>query len=191
MVIRFVFSSMFATTFASRWLVFQDFWTIMSKNFMALMTPSNRTVPIVRQSKWVYLTPTVIPYASYSGPRNELEIGALLDDLDISSLQSDLRGITDCVEHSQYDHLPKIAPLIAAAQKAIKRPDHDQQKKHMDYWEVIDNSNTLVRHHAKLRQTTFGNFNLLGGELPVGKERLTGRSHCHVIQRWHIQDCHR
>ena len=142
----------------------------MSKNFMALMTPTNRTVPIVvRQGALVYLTPAVITYSSYSGPRNELEI-ALMDDIDLSSLQSELRGITDCVEDSQYDHLSTISALIAAAQQTIKP---DQQKKRMDYWGVIESSHRLIRHHVKVRQTMFGNFNLLRGELPVDK--LTGK----------------
>ena len=117
----------------------------MSKNLMALMTPTNRTVPIVRQGTLVYLTPTVIPYSSYSGPKSDVEICALMEDIDIATLQSELRGITDCVEDSQYDHLSKISSLIAAAQRS-KRPD--QQQKNMDYWEVIESSNLLVRHHV-------------------------------------------
>ena len=154
----------------SRFLL-QDFWTIMSKNFMALMTPTNRTVPIVRQGTLVYLTPTVIPYSSYSGPKSDVEICALMEDIDIATLQSELRGITDCVEDSQYDHLSKISSLIAAAQRS-KRPD--QQQKNMDYWEVIESSKLLVRHHVKLRHSMFA-LNRVHSTLPVDRSRLTGK----------------
>ena len=117
----------------SRFLL-QDYWTIMSKNFMALMTPNNRTVPIVRQGTLVYLTPTVINYDSYSGPRSEIEINALMQDVDLSSLHSELRGITDAVEDLQYDHLSKISSLISAAQgivKTTKRSRPDQIHKNL------------------------------------------------------------
>ena len=63
----------------------QDFETIMSKNFIALMTPIRRTVLIVRQGISVYLISIVIPYSSYSGARSQLEIGASMDDIDLPS----------------------------------------------------------------------------------------------------------
>ena len=48
---------------------------------MALMTPYNRTVPIVRQETLVYLIPKVIPYDSYSDSCCEIEINALMQDV--------------------------------------------------------------------------------------------------------------
>ena len=43
-------------------LLLQDFWTVMAKDYMALIDPTGNPVPIVRQGTLVYLTPTVIPY---------------------------------------------------------------------------------------------------------------------------------
>ena len=47
-------------------LLLQDFWTVMAKDYLALIDPMNpmgNPVPIVRQGPLVYLCPTVIPYA--------------------------------------------------------------------------------------------------------------------------------
>ena len=68
----------------SRFLM-QDFWTVVSKEFMALMTPNHQSGPIVRQGKLVYLTPTVIPYDRYSGTRTELETCSLKQVSDLTS----------------------------------------------------------------------------------------------------------
>ena len=145
----------------SRFLL-QDFWTIMSRNFMALMTPTHRTVPIVRQGTLVYLTPTVIPY--HSGNHSELEINCLMDELDLSSLDYELRGAQDS-EDCQYDHLSKIFALIAAAK---------DKKKNQDYWELSESLGTLTRHHVKKRNSLF-DFNVIRSDPPMEVERLTGR----------------
>ena len=42
-------------------LLLQDFWTVMAKDYMALIDPTGNPVPIVRQGTLWYLTPTVIP----------------------------------------------------------------------------------------------------------------------------------
>ena len=96
----------------------------MSKDFMALMTPDHQTVPIVRQGALEYLTPAVIPYDRYSGRRTELEICSAMQEIDLTSIQSELRGISD-VQECQYDHLAKIADLIAASKGG-----------HKDFWKV-------------------------------------------------------
>ena len=145
----------------SRFLL-QDFWTIMSRNFMALMTPTHRTVPIVRQGTLVYLTPTVIPY--HSGNHSELEINCLMDELDLSSLDYELRGAQDS-EDCQYDHLSKIFSLIAAAK---------DKKKNQDYWELSESLGTLTRHHVKKRNSLF-DFNVIRSDPPIEVERLTGK----------------
>ena len=111
-----------------------------------------------------------------------------MHDVDLSSLHSELRGITDAVEDLQYDHLSKISSLISAAQGIVKQTEKsrpDQVHKHMDYWEVIEGSHELVRHHVKVRNSTFA-LNLLRSALPVDKSRLTD----YAFQRWHLSDCH-
>ena len=163
----------------SRFLL-QDFWTIMAKDFMALMTPSNQTVPIVRQGTLVYLTPTVIPYSAYSGPRTESEISSLMDDLDLETIDLELRGITDST-HCEYDHLSKISSLVAMAQArarskpAFARTVAAKRKatKNMDYWEIDDPNCLLIRHHVKTRRAMFG-LTRLRSSLPVAEDRLTG-----------------
>ena len=67
----------------SRFLI-QDFWTVISNGFMALMTSHSQTVPIVRHGAVEYLTPTVIPYDRYSGSRTELEICSLTQEIDLT-----------------------------------------------------------------------------------------------------------
>ena len=54
----------------SRFLL-QDFWTVMSRDCMALITPTGLPVPIVRQGTLVYLTPTVVPFAASGAPRTD------------------------------------------------------------------------------------------------------------------------
>ena len=39
-------------------LLLQDFWTVMAKDYMALIDPTGNPVPIVRQGTLVYLTST-------------------------------------------------------------------------------------------------------------------------------------
>ena len=97
----------------SRFLI-PDFWAVTSKDFMGLMTPNHQIVSTVRQGALVYLTPTAIPYDRYSGPRTELEICSLTQDIDLTSMDSELRGVSDA-QDCQYDHLSKIADLIAAS----------------------------------------------------------------------------
>ena len=61
-----------------------------------------------------------------------------MDSIDLSSLQSELRGITACAKNSQYDHLSEISALIAAAQEAIKCPA--QQKEEHGLLRAIESS---------------------------------------------------
>ena len=39
-------------------LLLQDFWTVMAKDYLALIDPTGNPVPIVRQGTLVYLTDT-------------------------------------------------------------------------------------------------------------------------------------
>ena len=102
----------------SRFLL-QDFLTIVSRDFMALMTPQGKTVPILRQGTLVYLTPTINPFSQATVPSTECEISSLLDEIDLSGLTSNLRGVTDIVDCS-YDHMSQIVELIAAAKDKDK-----------------------------------------------------------------------
>ena len=152
----------------SRFLL-QDFWTVMSRDFMALITPTGLPVPIVRQGTLVYLTPTVIPFSSSDAPKSELEINSLMAEIDLTALDVELRGVTDIADLA-YDHVSKISSLIAAAQKGRQK----QNFKHMDYWEVDDKAHQLIRHHVKPRSAMF-DLGRLSKEMPVDEERLTGR----------------
>ena len=133
----------------------------MSKDFMALMTPNHPALPIVRQGTLVYLTPTVIPHDRYSAPRTELEICRVMQEIDLTSLDSELRGISD-VQDCQYDHLSKIADLIAAASG------------HQDFWKVREKDGRLVRHHIR-KPTVFFDFSNVRGMTPINVSTLTGK----------------
>ena len=80
----------------------------------------------------------VIPHNSYSGPR--IEINALTQDVDLSSLHSELRGISDDVEDLQYDHLSKISSAfqlrMTLGRTRKSRPD--QIHENMNSWQIIE-----------------------------------------------------
>ena len=74
---------------------------------MALMTPNHQTVPVVRHGTLVYLTPTVIPYNRYTGPRTELENCSLMHEFDLTPLDSELRGVSDAQDcQTTWQRLP-------------------------------------------------------------------------------------
>ena len=157
----------------------QDFWTIMSRNFMALVTPTCKAVPIVRQGTLVYLTPTIVPYKDSDVRYTEAHISAIMSDLDLEDCDVELRGITD-VTDTDYDHIAQIHSLIAAAKdksknapKALDKPKKRSDYKNSDFWIVNEDKCVLVRHHVKQRQNLMG-FRYLRGELPVDANRLTG-----------------
>ena len=140
---------------------------------MALMTPTCKAVPIVRQGTLVYLTPTIVPYKDSDVRYTEAHISAIMSELDLEDCDVELRGITD-VTDNDYDHIAQIHSLIAAAKDKSKnahlrhwrttkkRSDY----KNSDYWIVNEDKCVLVRHHVKQRQNLMG-FRYLRGELPV------------------------
>ena len=128
----------------------QDFWTIMSRNFMALMTPTCKAVPIVRQGTLVYLTPTIVPYKDSDCRYTEAHISSIMSDLDLEDCDVELRGITD-VTDNDYDHIAQIHSLIAAAKdkskntpKALDKPKKRSDYKNSDFWVVNEDKCVLV-----------------------------------------------
>ena len=91
----------------------------MSRNFMALMTPTCKAVPIARQGTLVYLTPTIVPYKDSDVRYTEAHISAIMSELDLEDCDVELRGITD-VTDNDYDHIAQIHSLIAAAKDKSK-----------------------------------------------------------------------
>ena len=149
----------------------------MSRNFMALMTPTCKAVPIVRQGTLVYLTPTIVPYKDSDVRYTEAHISAIMSELDLEDCDVELRGITD-VTDNDYDHIAQIHALIAAAKDKSKSTSKALTKKrsdykNSDYWIVNEDKCLLVRHHVKQCQNLMG-FRYLRGELPVDAKRLTG-----------------
>ena len=157
----------------------QDFWTIMSRSFMALMTPTQKIVPIIRQGTLVYMTPSVVPYCESDCNMTEAQVNALMSDVDLHDCDIELRGITDVADDA-FDHIAQIHSLIAAAKdksktkpKTLDKPKKRADYKNSDYWIVSEDKSLLIRHHVKQRQSLFG-FRYLRGELPVDEKRLTG-----------------
>ena len=151
----------------------------MSRNFMALMTPTCKAVPIVRQGTLVYLTPTIVPYKDSDVRYTEAHISAIMSELDLEDCDVELRGITD-VTDNDYDHIAQTHSLIAAAKdkskstpKALNPTKKRSDYKNSDYWIVNEDKCVLVRHHVKQRQNLMG-FRYLRGELPADAKRLTG-----------------
>ena len=88
---------------------------------MALMTPTCKAVPIVRQGTLVYLTPTIVPYKDSDVRYTEAHISAIMSELDLEDCDVELRGITD-VTDNDYDHIAQIHSLIAAAKDPRAHP---------------------------------------------------------------------
>ena len=108
-------------------LLIQDFWTVMSKDFMALMTPNHQTVPIARQGTLVHLTPTVISMIATQDPEVSWRCA-------VSCRNLKLRGMAD-LQDCEYAHLAKIADLTAVS-----------ASEHQDFWKTHEADGRLVRH---------------------------------------------
>ena len=116
-------------------LLLQDFWTVMTKDYLALIDPTGNPVPIVRQGTLVCLTPTVIPYAVADAAKMaasclpevmtgiELELGAV-----------ELHGVSD-MRDSSIDHVFQfqIGVPIAAAQGMKAKEGYK-----WDMWEIYE-----------------------------------------------------
>ena len=124
----------------------QDFWTVVSKDYMVLIQADRNPVRIAGQGKLVYLTPTVVP-------RNVADAAKLATDClpdmlarleqDVSALK--LSGVCDCFDPLS-DHLQKIGMLIAAANAAKVGSGP------MDEW-TLDEPNLRVIRRAKRWRT--------------------------------------
>ena len=122
----------------------------------------------------MYLTPTIIPSAQAIVPTTEIEICSLLDDIDLSGLTGNLRGVSDVIDGS-YDHMSRIVELIAAAKDKDKfqRSRPDQKYHNMDWWSLGEPALTLTRHHVKPRNALH-TLNRTCTALPCDEARLTG-----------------
>ena len=77
-------------------LLLQDFWTVMAKDYLALINPMENPVPIIRQGILVYLCPIIILYAIADATR---------------MAASCLSGITD-INDSSINHLFQIGARL-------------------------------------------------------------------------------
>ena len=122
-------------------LLLQDFWTVMAKDYMALIEPTGNPVPIVRQGTPVYLTPTVIPYAVANAARlAAMCLPEVMSGIEEGLGALELRGVSDVHDWS-IDHLCQICALRAAAQ-GMKSSEGGRQ----DTWEVNETELKLIRH---------------------------------------------
>ena len=107
-------------------LLLQDFWTVMAKDYLALIDPMGNPVPIVRQGTLVYLCPNVIPYAVADAARMAAScLPDVMDGVENELGSLELRGVTD-MEDGSIDHLFQIGALIAAAQEMKAAPGQSE-----------------------------------------------------------------
>ena len=143
-------------------LLLQDFWTVMAKDYMAVISTGN-PVPIVRQGTLVYLTPTVIPY----GVTNAARLAAMWSTRgNMSGIEEEpgaleLRGVSD-VHECSIDHLCQIGALIAAAQ-GVKSSEGSR----WDTWEVNETELKLIRHVKVWRNEMLDTRIKLANKMPV------------------------
>ena len=159
-------------------LLLQDFWTVMAKDYMALIDPTGNPVPIVRQGTLVYLTPTVIPY----GVANAARLAATCLPEVMSGIEEELgalelRGVSD-VHDCSIDHLCQIGALIASAQ-GMRSSEGGRQ----DTWEVHETELKLIRHVKVWRNEMLDPRIKLANRMPVPVLRLTGERLTHKVYR--------
>ena len=159
-------------------LLLQDFWTVMAKDYMALIDPTGNPVPIVRQGTLVYLTPTVIPY----GVANAARLAATCLPEVMSGIEEELgalelRGVSD-VHDCSIDHLCQIGALIASAQ-GMRSSEGGRQ----DTWEVNETELKLIRHVKVWRNEMLDPRIKLANRMPVPVLRLTGERLTHKVYR--------
>ena len=143
-------------------LLLQDFWTVMAKDYMALIDPTGNPVPIVRQGTLVYLTPTVIPY----GVANAARLAATCLPEVMSGIEEELgalelRGVSD-VHDCSIDHLCQIGALIVSAQ-GMRSSEGGRQ----DTWEVNETELKLIRHMKVWRNEMLDPRIKLANRMPV------------------------
>ena len=154
-------------------LMLQDFWTVMAKDYLALIDPIGNPVSIVRQGTLIYLCPTVIPYAVADAARMAAScLPEVMDGIENELGSVELRGVTDMNDGS-IDHLFQIGALIAAAQEAKSKEGY-----RWDTWEVNESNLKLIRHVRVWRNEMLDPRIKLANKPPVpitGKwSRLTG-----------------
>ena len=154
-------------------LLLQDFWTVMAKDYLALIDPMGNPVPIVRQGTLVYLCPTVIPYAVADAARMAAScLPEVMHSIENQLGSLELRGVTD-MEDGSIDHLFQIGALIAVAQEMKAKEGY-----RWDMWEVNESALKLIRHVRVWRNETLDPRIKLANKSPVpitGKwSRLTG-----------------
>ena len=154
-------------------LLLQDFWTVMAKDYLALIDPVGKPVPIVRQGTLIYLCPTVIPYAVADAARMAAScLPEVLDGIENELGSVELRGVTDMNDGS-IDHLFQIGALIAAAQEVKAKEGY-----RWNMWEVNESNLKLIRHVRVWRNEMLDPRIKLANKSPVpitGKwSRLTG-----------------
>eukprot|EP00439_Symbiodinium_sp_Y106_P064462 s3510_g10.t1 len=122
-------------------LLLQDFWTVMAKDYLALIDPAGNPVPIVRKGTLIYLCPTVIPYAVADAARMAAScLPEVMDGIENELGSVELRGVTDMNDGS-IDPLFQIGALIAAAQEVKAKEGY-----RWDMWEVNESNLKLIRH---------------------------------------------
>ena len=143
-------------------LLLQDFWTVMAKDYLALIDPTGNPVPIVRQATLVYLTPTVIPYAVADAARMAAScLPEVMSGIEHELGSVELRGVSDMNDGS-IDHLFQIGALIAAAQEVKAKEGY-----RWDMWEVNESDLKLIRHVRVWRNETLDPRIKLANKSPV------------------------
>eukprot|EP00439_Symbiodinium_sp_Y106_P036064 s6407_g4.t1 len=85
-------------------LLLQDFWTVVEKDYLALIDPMGNPVPIVRQGTLVYLCPTVIPYAVADAARMAAScLPEVMDGVENELGSLELRGEMKAKEGYRWD----------------------------------------------------------------------------------------
>ena len=154
-------------------LLLQDFWTVMAKDYLALIDPFGNPFPIMHQGILIYLCPTVIPYAVADAARMAAShLPEVMDGIENELGSVELRGVTDMNDGSTH-RIFQIGALIAAAQEVKAKEGY-----RWDMWEVNESNLKLIRIIRLWRNEMLDPRIKLANKSPVpitGKwSRLTG-----------------
>ena len=138
-------------------MLLQNYWTVLGKDCLLLLTPDHETVPVLRYGTLLYLSPRLVPYCQEWKDTVYHEF----DDY-MNSMSVDLSNV-HVTANEETDPLKKLETLVSTL-----KPHYY----HTDQWTLDEANLTLTRTHKRTRRSLFTPD---ASTCPVPLDRLIGR----------------